>query len=158
MAVVYIAGDITTFLEGEIPRWDGKQWVSEQLQILAVVDLAGGNADDFSFNWQNPHAFDILVLRVLTDETTPGGTAGALLDIGVAANTGVHSDNLIDGMDANLAGLYDNIEDKGDNGKSRQIVNAKGGANDYITGQIMVAAAASLAGKVTIIYTKRETA
>ncbi|HMZ31440.1 MAG TPA: hypothetical protein PLY13_02985, partial [Methanoregulaceae archaeon] len=121
---------------------------------VARADLTAGLENAFAFAWQNPEATAILVHRVLVDVTAVAGTAGALLDVGTAGNATTHSDNLLDGLDIQAAtGLFDNIEDKGSNGKTRQRLDAKDGTTDYITGQILAAAGSSLAGKVYIYYT-----
>ena len=114
--------------------------------------LASGNADAWAFSWQNPEAVEIIVLRVLANVTTAGGTGSSVLDVGTAANATTASNNLIDGADLNADALYDNITDGGTNGKSRQRMDAKGGTTDYVTGQILVANAATLAGTYTIEY------
>lgn len=116
------------------------------------VALVGGLANAIAFAWQNPEDKAILVTKVLVDETTAGGTATAVLDIGVVADAVSTADTLIDGMDANAVGLYDNITDKGTNGKSRQKMDAMDGTNDYITGKILVANASALAGYAYIEY------
>jgi len=45
------------------------------------------------------------------------------------------------------------MADKGEHGKSRQVVDENGGTNDYITGKILVQGAAALTGKYYILYT-----
>ncbi len=119
---------------------------------MAKVALASGDENDFAFAWQNPERTPIIVTRVLVDITTAGGTASAVLDIGTAANATTKSDNLIDGLDVNTTGIFDNITDGGTNGKSRQRLDAKGGTTDYITGQILAAKAENLVGNVYIEY------
>jgi len=119
---------------------------------VASGDLAAGAANAFAFAWQNPEPGKILVKRVMVDVTTAGGTATAVIDVGSAASATTHSDNLIDGADLNAIALYDNINDAGTNGKSKQKVDEKGGTTDYITGQILTEAASSLAGKYYIEY------
>jgi len=115
------------------------------------VDLAGGSANAFAFAWQNPENSKIIVDRVILRITTPGAS-GATMDIGVAADGATNGDNLIDGVDISSAGIFDNISDAGTNGKSRQVVDEKGGTNDYITGQILGADSPDLAGSVYIHY------
>jgi hypothetical protein len=56
-------------------------------------------------------------------------------------------------LNLNATGIFDNITDKGENGKSLQVVDENGGTNDYITGKILVQDAAALAGKYYILYT-----
>lgn len=119
---------------------------------VASGDLTAGLANAFAFAWQNPEPGKILIERVKVDVTTAGGTATSVIDVGSAANATTHSDNLIDGADLNAAALYDNINDAGTNGKARQKVDERGGATDYITGQILVANASSLVGKYYIEY------
>ena len=127
---------------------------SPQYLKVAVVALTGGLENAFAFAWQNPESVAVLVHRVLVDVTHIAGTAGALLDIGTAANATTHSDNLIDGLDIQAAtGLFDNITDKGSSGKTRQRMDEKNGSTDYITGQILVANASALTGNVYIYYT-----
>jgi len=121
---------------------------------VASVAIVGGLENAFAFNWQNPESVPIMVQRVMVDIGTQGATASAVIDIGTAANGTTHSDNLIDGLAVTATGLFDNVESKGSNGKSRQRMDAKDGTTDYITGQILAAAAAALAGRVYIEYVK----
>jgi len=121
---------------------------------VATGALASGNANAYAFAWQNPEAAKILVHRVLVDVTTAGGTGSSVIDVGSAAGATTHSGNLIDGADLNAVALYDNIDDQGTSGKSKQKLDEKDGTTDHITGQILVADAASLAGKYYIIYTE----
>lgn len=137
--------------------------VKTELDALAAVDAAGlkiakgaltaGNANDFAFAWQNPEPSKIIVTRVLINIITAGGTGSSVLDVGVVENATSTADTLIDGLNLNATGIFDNITDKGENGKSRQVVDEKGGTNDYITGKILVQDAAALAGKYYILYT-----
>ena len=115
------------------------------------VDLSGGSAGDIAFAWQNPESSKIIVDRVILRVTNPGGS-GATMDIGVASDESTQSDNLIDGAAIDTAGVYDNIDDAGTNGKAKQIVDEKGGTNDYITGQIVGADSPDLEGSVYIHY------
>lgn len=121
-------------------------------RVIAKVALTAGSANDYAFAWQNPEASKIVVERVLVKLGTAGGSANSVLDIGVVANATSTADTLIDGLDLNTTGLFDNIVDKGTNGKARQLVDEKGGASDYVTGKILVANAAALVGDVYIVY------
>lgn len=137
--------------------------VKTELDTLAAADAAGlkiakgsltpGDAGDFAFTWQNPEASKIIVTRVLINITTAGGTDSSVLDVGVVADAASTANTLIDGLDLNATGIFDNITDKGENGKSLQVVDENGGTNDYITGKILVQDAAALAGKYYILYT-----
>lgn len=120
---------------------------------VAKGTLAGGAANAFAFAWQNPESSAILIDRVIIDITTQGATATSVMDVGIVANATSTADTLIDGVALTATGTFDNITDKGSNGKSRGKVDANGGTNDYITGKILVANAAELVGKYYIIYT-----
>jgi hypothetical protein len=123
----------------------------EKRSVYAI--LAAGNANAYAFNWQNPENRKICITRVVVYVSTVAGTAGSLLDVGTASATATHGDNLIDGLDIQSAtGVFDNITNIGTNGKSRQLVDENGGTNDWVTGQILIANAAALVGKVMIEY------
>ena len=148
--IVYVFGDQSAFAEGEILHRRNGLWLSRG--ALAEGDMAGGNANAFSFNWQNPHANPIIVTRLVLDITTPGGVGAGELDAGSAAGTGVHSDNLIDGVDPAVQTVYDNFGDPGANGKFKQRLDANGGAVAWITCQILLQNEAALAGRYYIEY------
>ncbi len=118
----------------------------------AVGSLTAGNANAYAFAWQNPEAQAIIISRLIIDITTAGGTATSVIDAGSAATATTHSDNLIDGADLNTIDILDNIGDCGTNGEFQVKLDANGGTTDYVTGQILVANAASLVGKFYIIY------
>lgn len=111
---------------------------------LAAVDTAGG-----VISWANPEASAIIIERVVLDVTT-AATAAATIDIGVTATSATTSaDNLIDGLDVNTAaGVFDNITDKGTNGKSRQRV----AVGKWVTGSKATGATAGLVGYAYIHY------
>ena len=120
---------------------------------VAVEDLTSGDADAYALAWQNPESSKVIVHRVILDVTTAGGTDTAEIDVGTASGAEAASDNLIDGADADAIAVYDNIDDQGTNGESKQKMDEKNGTTDYITAQIKTANAASLAGKAYIYYT-----
>lgn len=69
--------------------------------------------------WQNPEPVDIVIER-LEIRSTVVATGAATVDAGTTATS---SDNLVDGLDVNTApGIFDNISEKGTNGKSRQVL------------------------------------
>lgn len=110
---------------------------------LAALDTAGGVA-----SIANPEGVAIHVTRVTIAVTTVA-TAACTVDAGIAANGTTSGDNLIDGLDVNAAtGLFDNITEKGTNGKSRQLW----GATQYLTISKATGAAAGLVGNVYIQY------
>ena len=118
----------------------------------AKVALGSGDGAGGILAWQNPESAAILVVRIVIDRTTKS-TGACTADFGTAANGTTSADNLIDGVNAGAAeGIEDNVEDKGTNGKSRQRLDAKGGATDYLTGSKATGAAAGLAGNAYIFY------
>ena len=114
---------------------------------LSAADTAGG-----ILAWQNPEASAIVVLRLLIDLTT-AATGAVTADFGPAANATTSSDTLIDGVDLNTAtGVFDNFDNPGNDGKSLQRLDAKGGTTDHVTGSLAAGAAAGLKGNAYIFY------
>ena len=149
---VYIFGDQLQFENNDILHRKDEQWIARGR--FAEGDIAGGNANAFAFNWQNPHANPIIVTRIILDITVAGGVGAGELDVGSAAGTGVPSDNLIDGCDPDAIIVYDNFGDPGANGKFKQRLDANGGATDWITCQILLQNELALDGKYYIEYTE----
>jgi len=116
------------------------------------VALAAGAADAFAFAWQNPEDKAIIVTRVVVDITTAGGTATADLDVGVAANATTGATDIFDAIDADAAATHDHLLVAGAGAGGVHKVDANGGTNDYITGQITTEKADDLAGYVYIEY------
>ncbi len=111
---------------------------------LAAADTGGG-----VFSWVNPETTAIIVTTVLLDVTTQ--TSGACtVDVGMTATSATTSaDNLIDGRSlASAAGTYDNIEDQGTNGTSRQKV----AVGKWVNGSVASGASAGLVGYAYISY------
>lgn len=129
--------------------------VASKFEKVASGTLAPGSANAISFAWQNPEDSKIIVTRVVLYITSKGGT-GATMDVGICGGANQTSDNLIDGvaLDATAPFVVDNISDKGTNGKTRGLVDEKGGTNSYITGKILGADCPTLAGKYYIFYIK----
>jgi hypothetical protein len=91
----------------------------------------------------------VLIERVVVHVTTVA-TAACTLDIGTTATSAVtSSDTLLDGLDVNsAAGVFDNITDKGSNGKSRQTL----ASGKWITASKASGATAGLVGYAYIQY------
>jgi hypothetical protein len=123
------------------------------LKVVKVV-VTGGLQNIISFAWQNPESTKILVTKAVLRLTAGGGTAGATMDIGPCASATDTGDTLIDGVDITAAGLFDNVGSKGNNGLPQIVLDENGGTNDWVTGKILGANAASLDGKMYILYTK----
>lgn len=112
---------------------------------LAALETAGGVAAI-----PNPEGVPLIITRVVVHLTTVSAGAGTV-DAGVAANATTLSDNLIDGLNVQAAtGVFDNVEDKGTNGKARQLWPTTG----FLTISKASGAAAGLAGYVYIDYTR----
>lgn len=111
---------------------------------LNAVDTAGG-----ALSWQNTTGRDVMVCGVLVNITTKSTAAGTL-SIGQTPTNGTTSSaNLIDTLDVGTAaGLFDNVTDKGTNGKSRQLV----AAGKWVTGSKASGALAGLVGNVYLLF------
>lgn len=111
---------------------------------LGVADTGGG-----VLAWANPETASILITRIVFDVTTKS-TGACTLDVGTTAtNATTSSDNLMDGIDVGTAaGVFDNITNKGDNGKSLQ----KLASGKWVTASKASGAAAGLAGFAYIEY------
>lgn len=93
---------------------------------------------------QNPEGVDLFVTRLVLDITTKS-TGAATVDAGIDDGGDVSSDTLIDGLDVNAAaGVFDNIEHGGTNGKATR----KWPAGHYL----VITASATVAGLVGSAY------
>lgn len=125
--------------------------------IFHTFDLSGAaaNAGDI-LSIANPEGASVVIIRaVLHIETASNGAA--TVDVGVAANGTTLSDNLIDGANINATGAYDNIVDKGTNGKEKQLWTS----TQYVTVSKATGAAnaeVSAAGYLMIEYIRKTTA
>jgi len=110
--------------------------------------LTAGAANAFAFAIQNPENQDVDLIDVTVVVTTAGGTATAVLDVGLVASATDTADGIMDGKDLNAAAVYRMDGDMAEGFDWK----AAGGTNDYVTGKILVEAAASLVGKVAVTY------
>ncbi len=121
-------------------------------QKCAKVALPAADAAAGVLSWQNPESSAIVITRMVLDVTT-AATAACTLDVGTDGDGRGSSDVLLDGLDVNAAaGVFDNIADKGTNGKERQRLDAKGGTTDYVTASKASGATAGLVGNAYIFY------
>jgi hypothetical protein len=120
-----------------------------RLPQIVRVALGTGTSGGGVFAWQNTTGAAILVTRVLLDVTT-ATTGACTVDIGTTATSATtSSDTLIDGLDVNAAaGVFDNITDKGTNGKSRQRL----ASGKWVTGSQASGAIAGIVGYVYIEF------
>lgn len=124
---------------------------ADRVSVIAKVALGVGTSGGGVFSWQNPESTSIIIDRIFLNVTT-AATAAATVDVGTTAtNATTSSDNLIDGLDVNTAaGLFDNITDKGTNGKSRQLL----ASGKWVTASQASGAVAGLVGYAYISYFK----
>jgi len=71
--------------------------------------------------WPSPFAEDVVIGKAIV-KIEAASTGG--LDIGVGASATAFSDNLLDSVSTSATGVFDNITDKGTNGRSRQLLAA----------------------------------
>jgi len=114
--------------------------------LAGLADTGGGIGA-----WRNPEAVSIIIQRLVID-TTVVATGACTIDAGTTATSATtSSDNLIDGLDVNAAiGTFDNITDKGTNGKSRQ----KLASGKWVTFSRASGASAGLVGTAYITYNR----
>ena len=132
------------------PALSGVDYVTAR---YLVEDQAAGATNAFAFAVQNAEGVDCIVLDVIIDITTAGGTANSVLDVDIASSATGTGDSIIDGLDLNATGESDR-DDAGTNTNGNKVVkwDKKGGTNDYVTGKILIANANSLVGKAIIVY------
>lgn len=115
---------------------------------VALSDDTGAGG---MLGWQNPEDVAIIVTRLVLDITTEA-TGAAIANFGPAANATTSSDTLLDGVDIGAAaGVFDNIENQGTNGKSTARLDEAGGTTDYLTGSAE-SDPADLVGTAHIFY------
>ena len=140
-----------------------QETISGAVRIGSGV-LTSGIVNSFAFAWQNPNPVAIMVEHVIIDVTSSGVLPNSVMDVGIVADATSTADNIFDGLNLIVVGIHHsyNAVDAGTNGvQKRDAVTefiplkmaAKDGANDYITGKILVANASTLAGKYYIYYT-----
>jgi len=90
---------------------------------INVVKLAatGGSASSGVFaSAANPFGYDVIITSAVWRITTQS-TGASTVDIGVGANATTSNDGLIDGLSGATAGLFNNEDNAGTNGKSAQV-------------------------------------
>lgn len=121
----------------------GRSVIVEKV-ALGALDAGGG-----ILSWPNPEPGDIAIVGLFLDLTTKA-TAACTGDFGTTPTSAATlSDNLVDGLDLNAAtGFFNNNEDKGTNGKSKQRL----AAGKWLTGSKASGAAAGIVGFAYIYY------
>lgn len=115
------------------------QYGAYRTALTAVTGTTAGGA----LSLANPEGVKLLITRLILHITT-ASTGAATVDAGIAANGTTSADNLIDGKSVATAGAFDNITDKGTNGKTVK----EWGASEHLT----ITASATLAGMVGYAY------
>lgn len=116
---------------------------------LGAVDTAGGVvAMRLAHDATLPAGARVAITRVILDVTTKA-TAACTLDVGIANDGVTSNDTLLDGVDVGTAaGVFDNIENKGTNGKARQTATV----GQFVTASKATGAAAGLVGTIAVCY------
>jgi hypothetical protein len=125
-----------------VTKSDAGNYVQKTVKVAltAATDTTVGGV----LKWANPETVSIIVGRVIFDVTTKS-TGAATLDVGYNAAGDTSADTLMDGLDVGTAaGVFDNIENQGTNGKS----TAKMASGGYI----VATASATVAGLVGNAY------
>ena len=92
---------------------------------LTASDAAGG-----VFSLENTFGSDLVITRIILQVTNGASDSAARLDIGTAANATTSAATLVDELNVSDVGIYDNIDNKGTNGKTK----AKWGTGQFVTG------------------------
>jgi hypothetical protein len=115
---------------------------------IVKLPLGTGAAGGGIVSWQNPELQDVIVTALYVDVTTPSSGA-CTVSFGTTATSGAtSSNNLVDTLSVAAAGLFDNITDKGVNGKTRQRL----AAGKWLTGSVVAGSPAGLAGNAYVEY------
>jgi hypothetical protein len=123
-----------------LPRWGGRKTV----KVPLIANDAGGGI----LSWINPEPVAIIVIAIHLDVTAPS-TVACSASFGTTPTSGsTVSANLIDTLSLATAGSFDNVTDKGTNGKSR----GRLAVANWITGSTVSGASAGLVGNAYISY------
>jgi len=124
----------------QLPRWGGRKTVKVP---LAAIDSGGG-----IFAWTNPEPVAILVTNLCLDVTSASSAACSISAGTTIVSPATVSANLVDTLSVATIGTFDNITDKGTNGKTRQRMPA----GTWLTASTVSGASAGLAGNAYITY------
>jgi len=135
----------------DLARWGGPKTPSQNSPRYGggktvKIPLAANDAAAGLFTWTNTEPVAVIVTKAVVDVTT-GSSGACSISIGQAA-TAVLSNNLVDTLSVAAAGSFDNITDKGTNGKTRQRV----APGQMVTGSTASGASSGLVGNVYLDY------
>lgn len=123
--------------------------------LFTTIVLTGAAEDTVIGSLLNPFGADFIIIGATVRSTAASATAGAVLDVGVAA-TSVESDIIIDGLDiatatfpasAGTFGIADSITNAGSNGVNAAFWRS----TDYLTATVKTEEAAAFRG-VLYVY------
>jgi hypothetical protein len=119
---------------------------------MASGSLTAGLGNAYAFAWQNPESTAIIVREIIIDITT-AATAAATLDVDVVANATSNSNTIFSAIALNGARLFTSLEVGSGGNEYPHYVDAKGGANDWVTGyESANQSMAAMVAKYYIIY------
>lgn len=117
------------------------------VKVALAAQATPSNGGTFSV--QNP--FEEAALVALVIDKTTGATGVSNLNAGVVANATSSGNNLIDTKSLQTAEVISSFNDGGTAGKGWRRVDAKGGANSFITGTAS-ANSSGLVGNAYLIF------
>lgn len=137
--------------DGTVLKYNGAGVIRSLRTSTASTTISGASLHAGVLSWQNPEATPIIVTKAVLYTTTVA-TGACTVDIGTTATSATTaSDTLIDGLDVNAAtGAFDNITDKGTNGKSRQLL----ASGKWVTIKEASGDATGLVGTLYVEYIK----
>lgn len=119
------ADEVAVAANGTVHLRVGGNWRAVKVAKVALNANAGAGG---VFAWANPEGTTIIIQRVLLHITN--GVLAQTVDVGVANNGSTSADNLIDGGSiATTGSVIDNNDDKGTNGKAKQLATS----TQYVT-------------------------
>jgi hypothetical protein len=125
----------------------GDELVATIIAKVALTDLDTGGG---VLSWQNPEGVDIAITGFVIDIETASDGAGTV-DFGTTTvSSTTSSDNLVDGLSVAATGLFNNNDDKGANGKTRERL----AAGKWVTGSKASGSAAGVEGYAYIHYNR----
>jgi len=126
-----------------MPRISGTYDCSD---VRAKLDVNGGTTGTIAY-WQNNTGKTVLVYGLILNVTTQSSGA-CTLDIGPGATSSTSADTLIDGLSTASAGVFNNVNNGGTNGKYAQKIPA----GEYLTVTVATGSAAALAADLYFTY------
>ena len=120
----------------------------------AAGSLTAGAANAYAFAWRNPEAQDVLIQKVVIRETTAGGAAGSVMDVGITDNATSTAATLLENIDLNYVNTFDSwvATDNGTQVDWMLLQDSASATGGWITGQIQSANATNLVGGWYVEY------